>query len=278
MTTGIVAKAIAPITLAVTGFVIVGCLLLYTFIQSDMVADTVRHEVGLADTIVRSTRYAMLKTDRDMLQQTILDIGRQPGLEHVRIFNKRGVVMFSSEPSELSRVVDKQAAGCTGCHSGAVPATRLGTMDQARRFTNGSGHQVLAITAPIYNEASCVSLNCHPPLTEASVLGTLDIGLTTAPLQAALTQLRLRMGVFCVMVLLLTVAGVGALLRRNVFMPIRGLVAYGDALARGKTDVRCPSGIEEIEVIGLLLSRQGQDRARNKAAPPACGAGENGPV
>ena len=52
-----------------------------------MVADTVRHEVGLADTVVRSTRYAMLNTDREMLQQTILDIGRQSSVEHIRIFN-----------------------------------------------------------------------------------------------------------------------------------------------------------------------------------------------
>ena len=32
MTTGIVSKAIVPVTLAVTGFVIVGCLLLYSLV------------------------------------------------------------------------------------------------------------------------------------------------------------------------------------------------------------------------------------------------------
>jgi HAMP domain-containing protein len=221
-----------------------------------MVADTVRHEVGLADTVVRSTRFAMLKTDREMLQQTIQDVGSQPGVEHIRIFNKRGVVMFSSDPQEISRAVDKQTAGCNGCHNGAVPATRLGTMEQARRFTNGSGHQVLAITAPIYNEGSCVSLNCHPALSEVSVLGTLDIGLTTAPLQASLMQLRVRMGFFCGMVLLLSVAGVSALLRRKVFLPLRGLVGYGDELNRGRVDTQCPQGIDEIEALGAFMRSQ----------------------
>ena len=269
MTNGIVTKAIVPITLAVTGFVIVGCLLLYSLIKSDMEADTVRHEISLADTVVRSTRYAMLKTDRQMLQQTILDIGSQTGVEHVRIFNKRGVVMFSSDPGEISRAVDKQAAGCNGCHSGEVPATRLGAMEQARHFTNSSGHQVLAITAPIYNEVSCAAMNCHPGLDQISVLGTLDIGLSTAPLQASLMQLRLRMGIFCLMVLLLSVAGVCALLRRSVFLPIRRLVGYAEALNAGKTDAVCPRGIEEIEAIGGLLRQQAQTLDALKKAPPA---------
>jgi hypothetical protein len=256
MTSGIVTKAIVPITLAVTGFVIVGCLLLYSLIKSDMEADTVRHEVSLADTVVRSTRYAMLKTDREMLQQTILDISLQAGVEHIRIFNKRGVVMFSSDPQEISRAVDKQTAGCSGCHSSTIPATRLGTMEQARHFTNASDHQVLAITAPIYNEASCVNMNCHPSIDQTTVLGTLDIGLTTEPLQASLLQLRLRMGGFCLMVLLLTVAGVSAVLRRNVFLPIRGLVGYAGALVEGEVDAVCPQGIEEIETIARLLRKQ----------------------
>lgn len=164
--------------------------------------------------------------------------------------------MFSSDPQEIDQAVDKQAAGCNGCHNEAVPATRLGAMDQARRFTNGNGHQVLAITAPVYNEASCVSLSCHPSLEVVSVLGTLDIGLTTTPLQTSLIQLRLRMIAFCIMVLLLTVAGVSALLRRNVFLPIRGLVNYAESMADGKVETACPQGIEEIEILGTIMRRQ----------------------
>lgn len=258
MTNGMVFKAIVPIALAVTGFVIVGCLLLFSFIRSDMIADTVRHEVGLADTLVRSTRYAMLKTDREMLQQTVLDVGRQPGVEQVRIFNKRGVVMFSSDPIEIGRALDKQAAGCSNCHSDGTPAKRLGTMEQARRFTNAAGHEVLAITAPVYNEASCVSLDCHPALNEASILGTLDLGLTTAPLQASLQQLRVRLTVFCLMVLVLSVAGVSALLRRKVFVPLRDLVDYAVALRDGELDAPCPKGVEEIETLGAMLHCQAQ--------------------
>lgn len=255
----IAAKAIFPITLAVTGFVILGSLLLYSFNKNDLVADTIRHEVGLADAIVRSTRYAMLKFDREMLQHTIGDIGALEGVEHVRIFNKKGIVMFSSDRAEIEQAVDKQAAGCSGCHSGTKPATRLGTMDQARRFTNGHGSEVLAITTPIYNEPTCVAAGCHRPVDETEILGTLDIGLSTAQLQSSLGQLRMRLIAFCVMVLFLTVGGVCALLRRNVLLPVHHLATYAECVASGNRDMKAPGGIEEIEAVVSVLRHQADE-------------------
>ena len=266
MLNGIAAKAIIPVSCAVTGFVIVGCLLLHAYIRNDMIADTIRNEAGLAGTIVKSTRYAMLKTDREMLQQTIEDIGSQPGVEHVRIFNKRGVVMFSSDPGEIHRALNKHDAGCSGCHSGPVPATSLGTMEQARRFVDGRGHEVLAITAPVYNEASCVAAACHQGPSATKVLGTLDIGFSTAPLQAALSQLRWRLAGFCAMVLLLTVGGVFALLRRQVLLPVRELVIYAEEVADGKVESPEPKGSEEIAAVAAILRRQRQQLQDAQAA------------
>lgn len=257
---GIASKAIVPVTLAVTGFVVLGCLLLHSYIRNDLIANTIRHETGLADTIIKSTRYAMLKTDREMLQQAIRDIGAQPGVEHVRIFNKKGIVMFSSAPGEISRSVDKQAAGCNGCHRGKTPATRLGPMEQARRFTNGHGKEVLAITAPIYNDESCAAAGCHQSVARANVLGTLDIGFSIVPLQESLAQLRTRMALFCVMVLFLTVGGVCALLRRNVLMPIHELVLYAEDMVAGRLEQIPPSGSEEIEELAACLRRLAVDR------------------
>jgi len=256
MLNGIAARAIVPVAVAVTGFVVLGCLLLHSFIKDDLIADTIRHEVGMADTIVKSTRHAMLKNDRDMLQQSLFDIGSQQGVEHVRIFNKKGIVMFSSDAGEIDRSVNKQAAGCNGCHDRPRPATRLGTMEQARRFTNGHGSEVLAVMTPIYNEPSCAVANCHRPVAENELLGTLDIGFSMAPLQGSLSQLRMRLIIFCAMILFLAVAGVSALLRRTVLLPISQLMLYSQEMAAGKVDCRSPEGSEEIETIAAVLRYQ----------------------
>jgi len=155
MLRSLTARAIIPVTVSVTGFVIVCCILLYSIMKTDMTNDVIRYETNQAGTIVKSTRYAMRHDDRESLGNIIDNIGTQEGVEHVRIFNKKGLIMFSSNHSETGRLLDKNAAGCVECHSGPVPAATLGDMKQARRFVNEKGKDVIAITAPIYNEPSC---------------------------------------------------------------------------------------------------------------------------
>lgn len=249
----IAAKAVVPVSVAVTGFVIVCCILLYSFIKSDLLNSSIQREVNLAGIIVKATRHAMLHDDRESLRNIIDNIGDQGGVEHVRIFNETGLVMFSASAVEVNQMVDKKDAGCIVCHATKVPATNLGPMEQARRFVNQKGDHVLAITAPIYNEPSCSAGACHFHPPTMKVLGTLDIGLSAEPLRVTLTTLGWRMVVFCLMVLVLTVGGVCALLRRNILLPITQLVAYANAATRGNTEQPPPGGIAEIEQIGLSL-------------------------
>ncbi|BCR06659.1 HAMP domain-containing protein [Desulfuromonas versatilis] len=278
MLRSLTAKAVVPVASAVTGFVIVCCLLLYSFIQGDLVDGAIQREVSLADTIIKSTHYSMLKSDRESLRHTISHIGRQQGVEHVRIFNKKGLIMFSADPAEVNREVDTRAAGCVECHAGPEPSASLGPMEQARRFTNEQGRHVLAITAPIFNEPGCSSGGCHFHLPEQKLLGTLDIGLSEEPLRETLATLRGRMALFCLMVLLLSVGGVCALLRRNVLLPIRELVGYANALRAGETQPLPPEGCEEIETLGRAYQELNRrlrqttaelEKARDKGADRA---------
>jgi hypothetical protein len=218
--------AILPVACAVTGFVIACCVLLYTFVKSDLVEGEIHHAADLADTVIKSTRYAMLHDDRETLSNIISNIGDQDQVEHVRIFNKKGLVMFSRDGSEVNSFIDKSAAGCNECHAEDEPKQSLRAMEQARQFTNGAGNDVLAITAPIYNEPECSNAACHFHDPEQSLLGTLDIGVSQTPLQQTLSQLQNRMIVFSAMVLILTVGAVCALIYSQVLLPIKKLVDF----------------------------------------------------
>jgi sensor histidine kinase regulating citrate/malate metabolism len=222
-------RALVPVGLAVTGFMVVCCLVLYSVIREDLHRGEVTHATNLADTILKSTRYAMHKSDRETLATIIRNVGEQRGVDHVRIFNKKGIVTFSAKLGEINRQVDKNAEGCVVCHMGVTPVTNLGTMQQARTFQNQDGVGVMAITAPIYNEPDCSSTLCHPP--GQKVLGTLDIGLSRAEHDRSLTILRIQMIIFTLMSLMLTIGGVTALLRRNVFLPIQKLRNYVESSA-----------------------------------------------
>ncbi len=197
----------------------------------------------------------MLKSDRETLFMTIIAIGSQEDVEHVRIFNKKGVIKFSSSSDELNKQVDKKTAGCVGCHRDSEPETRLGSMESARRYINEYGSEVLAITAPIYGDETCYSGSCHVHSRDQEILGTLDIGLSQETFIQSLASLRLRMIIFCVMILVLSVGGGAALLRRNVLVPISNLLDYTARLSRGEYDTPLPEGVSEIEALAKTIHK-----------------------
>jgi len=246
MFSSINSRAIVPVACAVTGFVIACCVLLYTFVKGDLITGEIHHAADLADTVIKSTRYAMLHDDRETLSQIINNIGDQNQVEHVRIFNKKGLIMFSRDDTEVNSFIDKTAAGCSGCHAESKPKRKLGTMDQARQFTNKDGHDVLAITAPIYNEPECSNAACHFHDAGQSLLGTLDIGVSQAPLKKTLSQLKGRMIMFSGMVLVLTVGAVCALLYRQVFLPIKQLVDFTEKAPGDSLDCDFPEVSGEV--------------------------------
>lgn len=208
-------KVLASVSILVFSVVVTSCVFLYSVIKTNMINDTIQHETYLADTIIKSTRYAMLKDDRVTLGNIINNIGERESVEHVRIFNKKGLIMFSSRPAEIHQLVDKNAAGCIVCHAGPVVATSMGRMEQARRFINQRGKHVLAITAPIYNEPDCSNAACHFHPVGQKLLGTLDIGLSEELLRESLAAMYRTIITFCITVLILTLGGITILLRRT---------------------------------------------------------------
>ena len=57
----------------------------------------------ITDVILRSTRYEMLRNDRDALYNIIQELGSEPGIQRIRIFNKDGRIMFSTDARKSAR-------------------------------------------------------------------------------------------------------------------------------------------------------------------------------
>ncbi|MHB8765538.1 MAG: HAMP domain-containing protein [Deferrisomatales bacterium] len=254
------AKAIVPVAGSITGFVVVCCILLYASMKHDRIHENTVAATDVASVIVKSTRYAMLRDDRETLQNIVANVGEESHVEHVRIFNKQGVIVFSARPGEVGRLLDKDAEGCSVCHRGTTPAKTLGRMDQARRFVAEGGEPVLAITAPVYNEPDCYTAECHHHSAEQTVLGTLDIALSEANLARTLRVMGGRLAVFSLMVLVLSVGGVAALLQRNVVSPVHEVQAYARRLARGERGLGAPDLGGELGEIARALEQL--DRGR----------------
>src|SRR5665647_2299089 len=100
-------KALVPVGLAVTGFMVVCCLILYSVIREDLHHGEIVHATNLADTILKSTRYAMHKSDRETLATIGRNVGEQKEVDDVGIFNEQDGLTFSAKAGEINRQVDK---------------------------------------------------------------------------------------------------------------------------------------------------------------------------
>lgn len=254
-------REIVNVAGVVTGFTIVCCILLYTFVKADMKEDSIRYEVALADMILRSMRHEMIVDDRDNIQQIIGDIGRQERVRYARIFNCSGVISFSSDSGETGRTIDRDSAACTKCHRGEKPSTSLDPKEQASIYVDESGEKIMSLMTPIYNEPVCSNGECHYHPRDKVLLGGMDFGLSQEQLEHSLARLRLRMIIFCVMILILTVAGVTALLWRGVMQPLNELVDFASRCYEGKHEHEPPVGTSEINHIGEILRKLAAERS-----------------
>jgi two-component system, NtrC family, sensor kinase len=217
----------------------------------------------VSDLIQRSTQYQMLHNDRQALYQMIKDLGNEPGLRRIRIFNKEGRISFSTDPSEVGRIVDKDAEQCYVCHSQSEPLTSLKRPDRARIFGDADGERILGIIRPIENQSSCWNAACHAHPVEQRVLGVIDAQMSLAGVDTQLADFSNRLVLFTGLSLLLgSLVSVGFVLL-VVHKPVGELKAGTRRVAGGDLTHRLTvrSG-DELGELAASFNTMTEDLAR----------------
>ncbi|WP_020676595.1 hypothetical protein [Geopsychrobacter electrodiphilus] len=265
MFNNLIARAIIPITIAVTGFVVFGCILLYTFIKTDMINEALGHVDSLAETVAKSTSYAMLKDERESLANIVRNVGTLSEVRQILIYDEAGMVHFSG----ADKITETRAL------AGDIEAWSKQIMrpDYARRtktqhnVENNDG--LIAVSIPILNEAHCSTASCHFHAPDEPVLGFLNISISRGALEKTLALLKSRMIIFSLMVLFLTIGGVAALLQMNLFLPIRRLTWCAELAASGVQDKDLPESDGKLgrlnEDFRRLIQQRDQARQDQKA-------------
>ncbi|MFB3776724.1 MAG: PAS domain-containing sensor histidine kinase [Bryobacteraceae bacterium] len=217
----------------------------------------------LTDLIQRSTQFQMLHNDREALYQMINDVGSEPGLRRVRIFNKEGRISFSTEHAEVGKTVDKQAEQCYACHSQSEPLSRLDRPDRARIFRDSGGQRILGIIRPIGNQPSCSEAACHAHPSTQKVLGVIDANLSLASVDEQLADFRRRLLLFTGLALLLgSLVSVGFVLL-VVHRPVAELKAGTKRLAGGDLSHRLAvRSQDELGELAESFNKMTEDLAR----------------
>ncbi|MBW1865373.1 MAG: PAS domain-containing sensor histidine kinase, partial [Deltaproteobacteria bacterium] len=105
----------------------------------------------LTTTIRLGTHYAMMLNSRDDINQIIMNIGRLPEIENIRIYNKEGEIKFSNQPSEVDLVTNIKAEACDICHRSEPPLSELDLHQRTRIFNDAEGYRLLGIISTIRN-------------------------------------------------------------------------------------------------------------------------------
>jgi hypothetical protein len=191
----------------------------------------------VADIILRSTRYDMMRHDRDALHNVLQEVGSEPGIQRIRIFNRDGHIMFSTEAREIDTTVDKSAEACYGCHAQSQPLTKLNRPDRARPFWDKQGHHLIAVIRPITNAPECSSAACHVHDAGQRVLGVVDAQLSLAPVDAQIAQNQASLGWFLLGGIVLGSGLAVAFIWIVVYQPVKELIDGTHRVARGRFEL-----------------------------------------
>ena len=86
--------------------VILICILsVYTYIlindlDEHLTNNSFKHAYNISEVIKKSTRYSMLLNRREDVHQIIKTIGTEEDVRGIRIYNKQGDIIFSTDSSE----------------------------------------------------------------------------------------------------------------------------------------------------------------------------------
>ena len=193
-----------------------------------------RHANQLSEHIKSDLRYDMLHNNYQRIHAGIKRIGEQDSIDRVRLINKSGEIMYSSNEADIGTQVDQHAESCFGCHQVGKPLEHLDTPDRTRVFRlDSDSPRMLGIINPIYNEPSCWSAACHAHPESQTVLGVLDITIPLTDADQNIRNSQLAITIFAVSAIALLSLVVSLLVRWWVDRPVQRLVTATQDVASG---------------------------------------------
>lgn len=195
-----------------------------------------------SETIKQATHYGMLLNKKEDVHHTIRRIARGPGVAGIRVYDKRGAIIFSSDKNEVGKRVDMKADGCVGCHDVKKPLQSVPASSRVRVYHDASGRRIMGLINPIENEAVCSSASCHAHPPAKSILGVLDVRLSMAGADQNIKEAN-RQTILAAAVMALIVGLITALfIYRMVRVPVRRLIQGTQRIANGDLDSHISMG------------------------------------
>ncbi len=227
-----------------------------------------RNTLLLSQSIEKVLRVSMFRNRRDEISAALKDIVGEHGILSARILNDRGIVKFSSQPSELNWQIPLSNKLCQNCHPGGS-GTAVYAPNGFYSHYFDKAKDVLHSSLPVYNAPSCYKSNCHasesgiaqnliPDVNVASgpyhdstktILGFIEINVSTKGVMADLERTRYQLVILTLIITLLASALAYFSIRRLVGKPVKNLVEGTRRVAQGDFTYEIPAGKGELKIL-----------------------------
>lgn len=211
--------------------------------------------------IRRATHDGMLLNRLDEVQSTIERLAEGAEVAAIRVYDKDGEVVLSSDRGEIGVRLPVDSEPCTSCHAPDMPSDTV-ALEASELILAGAG-EVLRHLSVIENEAACSSGGCHTGSATHAVLGVLDVEMSMIPVEGAIRSARMQL--FWTTVALLLVVGLVAALifRRLIHQPIGRLQEGTRRVASGDLETRIRvRGHHELALLAGDFNRMAEDLSR----------------
>lgn len=243
---------------AFTSLIIIGVFAYFNVKSqsSSLISEVERHANQLGETVVSSIRFDMMLNQRDRIQQIINSIGTQPQIRDVRIINKVGEIIYSSDSTKINKMVDKQAESCYACHAEDKPLEQISITERTRIFReHPDSNRVIGIISPIYNEKSCWQAECHAHPRDQKVLGVLDVSISLAEVDNAILSSEWKIVGFSIIAILSVGLLIAFFIRRWVSKPVNDLLDGTLQVSQGNLNYTIKEmGDDEIGKLGTSFN------------------------
>jgi len=232
------------VKLIITLSIVLICILaIYTYLNIkylDGYLTNMKYQTAnnISDLIKKSTRYSMLMNRSEDVYEIIKNIGTERDVKGIRIYNKTGTIIFSTDSTELNKTVNVTAEACIGCHNRATSLKSFSNTQKIRTFKDAANRRILGLINPIQNEPDCSTPDCHAHSPKTEMLGVLDVMISLEQLDNLIAANANR-AILNSLVLLLVICGAsGIFIIVLVNRPIRKLNKGIEELGKGNLNYK----------------------------------------
>ena len=204
--------------------------------KNRLVETMVRGADQLSRGITSATWHAMLADNRDSAYEIMQVIAHKQGMDRIRIFNREGQLMYSTDTAERRTVEQIQSEVCRSCHKKGVVKSSLDVNARVRFANSPSGSRTLSMVTPVYNETACSNATCHAHPANLKVLGVLDVALRLDPVEEQARALTVQAVTSTAIVIAIGAVFVFIFTRLFVATPIRELIEGTKAVSAMELD------------------------------------------